>query len=159
MAKKRRQIKKTSHHETNFELQLTALIDTLVILLLFMLKTVSMDSLEIQQAGDLKLPEVTDGVMHGTGPILSINAAGIRWNGQEYLIMTDFKSSNASESWKALKNAIIETAKIEKDENKFNGKVFLEADKKTPFTVLSQALQIARTHGYKDVQFVGARFN
>lgn len=156
---KRRKLKKTTHHETNFELQLTALIDTLVILLLFMLKTVSMDSLEIDQAGNLQLPEVRDGSMQGTGPIMSISDSAIQWNGQIYLNFSAFQASRSDANWNNLGTAIAQTAKTEKDEDKFSGKIFLEADKKTPFPVLSQALQMARAHGYKDVQFVGARYN
>ena len=69
------------------------------------------------------------------------------------------KPLNGADGWKALEMAITSTVIQEKADNKFDGKLFLQADKKTPFPVLQEVLKVAKAHGYKDIRFVGAKYN
>lgn len=158
----------SSHEETNFELQITALIDTLVIILIFMLKTTAMESLEIEQQKNLNIPMVNDGVNQaGKEAKLSINAEGVYWNGNQIVTTENFHyvSKDAQiggAEWTRLSNTIEEAAKAAQGAEgaeKFEGKLLLEADRNTPYPLLDQALKIARQHGYKDIRFVGARYN
>jgi biopolymer transport protein ExbD len=165
----RRKFRKSEHEETNFELQITALIDTLVIILIFMLKTTAMESLEIEQQKDLNIPMVNDGVTENTGSKnarLSINGAGVYWNGAQIITTENFQaisqdSKVGGKAWTQLSAVIQEAAKTasEGQTEKFQGKLMLEADKNTPYPLLDQALKVARQHGYKDILFVGARYN
>lgn len=148
--------------ESNFELQITALIDTLVIILIFLLKSIATDTLELEQGKGITIPSVTNGMTTGKGNRLDISAEAVSWNGQKYLEMADFdikKPLNSAGGWKALNSAIAATVQAEKSEGKFDAKLLLQADKKTPFPVLQEALRAAKSHGYKDIRFVGAKYN
>ncbi len=166
MAKKG--FRKTSHEQSNFELQITALIDTLVILLIFMLKTTAMESLELDQTKDLYIPMVHDGISTSTKEAkLSISKDGIFWNDDQFVFTEGFRPSESDGKvskiqWQQFSAAIAETAKVKKEESEkpeFKGKLYLEADKNTPFPMLDRALKTARQHGFSDIRFVGARYN
>ena len=155
-------MKKKRHLDSSFELQITALIDTLVIILIFLLKSIATDTLELEQGKGIALPMVMNGMTTAEGSRLEISAESVSWNGQSYLQMKDFDSRkplNGADGWKALEMAITSTVIQEKADNKFDGKLFLQADKKTPFPVLQEVLKVAKAHGYKDIRFVGAKYN
>jgi biopolymer transport protein ExbD len=154
--------KRRRPQESNFELQITALIDTLVIILIFLLKSIATDTLEFEQGKGITLPMVVNGLTSASGNRLEISSAGVSWNGQVYLETTDFdtkKPVNGADGWKALNSAIAESVAKEKEANTFDGRLFLQADKKTPFPTLQEALRVAKSHGYKDIRFVGAKYN
>jgi len=154
--------KKSRHQESNFELQITALIDTLVIILIFLLKSIATDTLELEQGKHMSLPMVVNGMTSGKGSRLEINAEAVSWNGQKYLDLQGFdvkRPQNGSEGWKALDQAMEETIKKERADKTFDGKLLLQADKKTPFFALQEVLRVAKSHGYRDIRFVGAKYN
>ena len=165
----KRKFRKSEHEETNFELQITALIDTLVIILIFMLKTTAMESLEIEQQKNLTIPMVNDGVSTAVTKEarLSISGEGVFWNGSQIVFTENFQTitkeaRNGGSQWNQLSAAIQEaaqTAATAAGVAKFEGKLLLEADRNTPYPLLDQALKVARQHGYKDIRFVGARYN
>lgn len=146
-------LKRKKHLESNFELQITALVDTLVIILIFMLKSVSIESLEIDIGKNISLPSVTGGVSVGKGGRLNIATDGVTWNDTKI-----FEGSGTNKGWADLSNAIGETVKKEKTEKIFDGTLLLQADKNTPFPILQQALRAAKNHGYKDIRFVGMKY-
>jgi biopolymer transport protein ExbD len=142
--------------EANFELQITALVDTLVIILIFMLKSVSIESLEIDLGKNIAIPTVNGGVHVGSGGRLNIATDGVTWNDNQIFSYQGFKAASAD--WNKLGNAMGETVEREKKEKKFDGTVLLQADKNTPYPLVQQALRVAKTHGYKDIRFVGAKY-
>lgn len=148
--------------ESNFELQITALIDTLVIILIFLLKSIATDTLDLEQSKGITMPMVVNGMTAGKGSRLDISAQAVSWNGQKYLEMAAFdvrKPINGADGWKGLESAIAATVEKEKADKIFDGKLLLQADKKTPFPVLQEVLKVAKSHGYKDIRFVGAKYN
>ena len=147
--------------ESNFELQITALIDTLVIILIFLLKSIATDTLEMDQGKGVRIPDVFNGLSAGKGSRLEISSVAVSWEGKKYLEMKDFnlKSPLNGTNLDGLSAAIASTATQEKTENKFDGKLFLQADKSTPFPVLQEVLKTAKAQGYKDIRFVGAKYN
>lgn len=154
--------KKSKHQESNFELQITALIDTLVIILIFLLKSIATDTLEVEQGKSMTLPMVFNGMTTGKGSRLDITAEAVSWNGQKYLDLRGFdvkKPVNGEDGWKALNSAIAATVAKEQGDKSFDGKLLLQADKKTPFPALQEVLRVAKSHGYKDIRFVGAKYN
>jgi biopolymer transport protein ExbD len=154
--------KKSKHQESNFELQITALIDTLVIILIFLLKSIATDTLDVEQGKHMTLPMVFNGMTTGKGSRIDITAEAISWNGQKYLDLQAFdvkKPLNGEDGWKALHTAIEATVKQEQADKTFDGKLLLQADKKTPFPALQEVLRVAKSHGYKDIRFVGAKYN
>lgn len=154
--------KKRSHAESNFELQITALVDTLVIILIFLLKSIATDTIEIEQSKGIIMPSVFNGLTDTKGSKMAVSATAVSWNGQEYLQLKDFdiKSPlNGKNGWNALNTAIEATVKQEKAENTFNGKLLLQADKATPYPVLQEVLKTAKSYGYKDIKFVAAKYN
>lgn len=155
-------LRRRKHQESNFELQITALVDTLVIILIFMLKSVATDSLELETSKGITVPMVVNGMTAAKGSRLDISAEGVSWNGQTYLQTQGFdvkKPLNGQDGWKALDTAIAASVAQEKADQTFDGKLLLQADKKTPFPVLQEVLRVAKGHGYKDIRFVGAKYN
>ncbi|MGE3260379.1 MAG: ExbD/TolR family protein [Bacteriovoracia bacterium] len=154
--------KKRHHEDGAFELQITALIDTLVIILIFLLKSIATDTLDLEQSKGITMPMVVNGMTTGAGSRLDISAEAVSWNGQKFLEMKAFdvkKPLNGAEGWKGLEMAMSATVEKEKTEKTFDGKLLLQADKKTPFPVLQEVLKVAKSHGYKDIRFVGAKYN
>jgi len=154
--------KKSRHQESAFELQITALIDTLVIILIFLLKSMATDTLEVEQGKHMTLPMVFNGMSTGKGSRLDITAEGVSWNGQQYVKTQGFdvkKPVNGDDGWKALNTAIDASVKQEQADKTFDGKLLLQADKKTPFPALQEVLRVAKAHGYKDIRFVAAKYN
>lgn len=155
--------KKSKPLESNFELQITALIDTLVIILIFLLKSIATDTLQVEEGKDIKIPSVVNGLTGAANPNrLDISENSVSWNGQAYVEMKNFdlkKPLNGSDGIKALNTALKTSAEQEKASNSFDGKLLLQADKSTPFPVLQEVLKIAKSYGYKDIRFVGAKFN
>ncbi len=154
--------KKHRHQESAFELQITALIDTLVIILIFLLKSIATDTLELEQGKGITMPMVNNGMTTGKGSRLDISASAVSWNGQTYLETSEFdvkKPVNGQDGWNALHTAISATVKQEQAEKTFDGKLLLQADKNTPFPTIQELLRAARSHGYKDIRFVGAKYN
>ncbi|MGZ3653293.1 MAG: ExbD/TolR family protein [Bdellovibrionota bacterium] len=157
-----RTLKKHKHLESNFELQITALIDTLVIILIFLLKSIATDTLDVEQGKGMHIPMVVNGMTAGKGSRLDISSAGVSWNGQRYLELKDFdvkRPVNGEDGWKALHTAIAATVTQETADKSFDGKLLLQADKSTPFPALQEVLKAAKSHGYKDIRFVGAKYN
>ena len=142
--------------ESNFELQITALVDTLVIILIFMLKSVSIESLEIDVGKHIAIPSVNGGVHVGGGGRLNIATDGVSWNETKVFEYQGFKAGE--KDWSALGRAIAQSVEKDKADKKFDGTLLLQADKSTPYTFVQQALRIAKTHGYKDIRFVGAKY-
>lgn len=154
--------KKSKPLESNFELQITALIDTLVIILIFLLKSIATDTLEIEQGKGIIMPSVINGMTAAKGSRLEISPTAISWNGQSFVEMKDFdlhNPINGKEGIAALNAAISATAENEKKEKSFDGKLLLQADKNAPFPVLQEVLKIAKSYGYKDIRFIGAKIN
>lgn len=155
-------LRKSRPLESNFELQITALIDTLVIILIFLLKSIATDTLDVEQAKAMRIPMVFNGMTTGKGSRLDISAGGVSWNGQKYLELNEFdvkKPVNGEDGWKALHSAIAATVTQEQADKTFDGKLLLQADKGTPFPALQEILKAAKSHGYKDIRFVGAKYN
>jgi len=146
--------------ESNFELQITALVDTLVIILIFLLKSMATDSLELDSANNLKIPSLISGISTGTGNRLSISADAISWNNNKFVNLERFvTNTNNKIEWQNLNAIIAEAVKAEKDSKTFTGKLFLQADKNAPYSLVQEALKTAKLHGYKDIRFVGAKYN
>src|ERR1700758_880523 len=123
--------KKHRHNESNFELQITALIDTLVIILIFLLKSMATDSLEVEQGKGMTLPMVFNGMTAGAGSRIDITAAGVSWNGQVLVQTKDWDVKNpvnGADGWKALNAAIAATVEKEQADKTFDGKLLLQAD-------------------------------
>lgn len=154
--------KRRGHQESAFELQITALIDTLVIILIFLLKSIATDTLDLEQSKGITMPMVVNGMTTGAGNRMDISAEAVSWNGTKFIEMQAFdikKPLNGADGWKGLETAIAASVAQEKADQKFEGKLLLQADKKTPFPVLQEVLRVAKSHGYKDIRFVGAKYN
>ena len=154
--------RKRRHHESNFELQITALIDTLVIILIFLLKSVATDSLEVDQGKGITIPSVMNGMTAGKGSRLEVSSTGVVWNGQKTVEMKDFDIKhplNGETGLSALNSAIATSVIKEKADNSFDGALLFQADKSAPLVAIQEVLKIAKSHGYKDIRFIGAKYN
>jgi biopolymer transport protein ExbD len=155
-------MKKRRPMDSAFELQITALIDTLVIILIFLLKSIATDTLDVEQSKGITMPMVNNGMTAGKGSRLDISAEAVSWNGQKFLDTKGFdlkKPVNGEDGWNALHSAMAATVQKEQADKTFDGKLLLQADKHTPFPALQEILKAAKSHGYKDIRFVGAKYN
>lgn len=154
-------LRKRKPLESNFELQITALIDTLVIILLFMLKSISMESLEVETGKGITMPTVQNGMTAGNGARLYVATDGVSWNSQKLVNWDTYANAQKApaQEWTSLGQAMAEQVKKEKEDKTFEGKLLLQADKDVPYPVLQQALRAARNQGYKDIRLVGAKLN
>ena len=154
--------KRKAHAESAFELQITALIDTLVIILIFLLKSIATDTLDIEQSKGITMPMVFNGMTAGAGNRVDISAEAVSWNGQKFIEMKAFdikKPLNGADGWKGLETAMSASAEKDKEDKENGGKLLVQADKHTPFPVIQEVLKVAKSHGYKDIRFVGAKYN
>ena len=159
--------KRREQEEPHFEIQITALIDTLIILVIFLLKTTSVEILQMEREAETNLPLVSEGNKRSINSKLrlSINKDGLFWNGEKVIVANNFELATTSETgWQNLSQKMKSSAaeveeKAEKESKKFDGDFFLEADKETPYPLLSKALATAKKNGLKNIKFVGVRYH
>ena len=159
--------KRKPQEDGHFDIQITALIDTLIILVIFLLKTTSVEILEMERESEINLPVVAEGNKKNINSNLklSINQNGVFWNGEKVVGANGFKLIGAVEKdWLLLSSKMKASAtKVEgiakKESKKFDGDFFLEADKETPYPLLNRALTTAKKNGLKNIKFVGIRYH
>lgn len=159
--------KKLKRGEQDFYLQVTSLIDTLVIILVFMLMTIGSGSVNLEMASNIKLPwstlggELTQGLKvivrldgitvdeKGVVPMKNgeIAASATAESGHKIVPLFQTLAAKAQESKKA----------AEKTGVKFEGKVLLQADKTIPLKTVKQVLYTAARAGYNDFKFAVVR--
>lgn len=159
--------KKLRRGETDFYLQITSLIDTLVIILVFMLMTVGSSSVDLEMASKLTLPWTTNGADLVTGLKLIARMDGITLEEEGIVPMANGEISRSATAeagqkivplFQKLQAKAAESKKqAEKTGVKFEGKVLLQADKAVPLKTIKQVLYTAARAGYNDFKFAVVR--
>lgn len=158
---------KPKRAEQDFYLQITSMIDTLVIILVFMLMTVGSGSVNLEMAGGIKLPWVNQGADLPQGVKLIAKVDGIYLDQEKILPMVNATLPNSLTSedgrkivplFQKLMQLAAESKKAaEKSKVKFEGKVLLQADKQIPLKTVKQILYTAARAGYNDFKFAVIR--
>ncbi|MBI3555686.1 MAG: biopolymer transporter ExbD [Deltaproteobacteria bacterium] len=159
--------KKARRGEQDFYLQITSLIDTLVIILVFMLMTIGSGSVNLEMASNIKLPWSTQGADLTQGLKLVARMDGVSLEQEAIVPMKDGVIAHNLTSEDGKKVTVLFQKMLTKAQEsrkaadktgvKFEGKVLVQADKAVPLKTIKQLLYTAARAGYNDFKFAVVR--
>lgn len=151
----------------DFYLQITSLIDTLVIILVFMLMTIGSGSVNLEMASNVVLPWASQGAELTQGLKVVARPSGIFLDEelvaplQNALVPTDLTSEVGQKIVplfsRFLKVAAQSKREAEKSGVKFEGKILFQADKTIPLKTVKQIMYTAARAGFNDFKFAVIR--
>jgi biopolymer transport protein ExbD len=151
--------------EQDFYLQITSLIDTLVIILVFMLMSLGGGTQEV--ASGVTLPWAIQGAELTQGLKVSAKKDGIYIDEEKIVPMNDstIQSSLLSEDGKKIVPLFQKLLTISKESKssadksgvKFEGKILMQADKGIPIKTIKQILYTSARAGFNDFKFAVIR--
>lgn len=167
----RRKFWKQRHDSSAYELQLTAMVDMMTIILIFLLSSYSTSSVQLTPADRLNLP-----ASFSTGPAVEalkmvVAKHGIYVDDKKIVDLTEgvlnAKETDAKDPqfirllFEELNRQAQKTKSIaEKNEDmKFDGKVIVQVDREVNYKVLKKALYTAAIAGYNDAKFTAIAAN
>lgn len=142
-------------HDAAHMLNLTPMIDVMVIILIFLVKSYSVTPQYLTPAKDLKLAAITSDVSAPDNATLVVGMDGIRIDDQVVVNFAQLKASAFSEaSWPELERKL---RQLQKDK-KFKGSdvLILQADRGLAFDYLKPVIRTAGAAGFKDIKFAGS---
>ncbi len=154
-----------------YELQLTAMVDMMSIILVFLLNSYSTSAIQLTPADRLNLP-----ASFTTGPAVEalkmvVAKHGIYVDDQKIIDLTEGvlnpKDTDAKDTQfiRALFDALDKQAQKTKDiaskneDMKFDGKIIVQVDRAVNYKVLKKALYTAAIAGYNDAKFAAVAAN
>jgi biopolymer transport protein ExbD len=154
--------------QSDFYLQITSLIDTLVIILVFMLMTIGSGSVNLEVASNIVLPWSTKGADIAQGLKVVAKADGVYVDQEKVspLINGTVPAGTTTEDGKKivtlfqkLGSLAAESKRAAKSDPavKFEGKILFQADKNIPLKTIKQILYTAARAGYNDFKFAVIR--
>lgn len=153
--------------EQDFYLQITSLIDTLVIILVFMLMTIGSGSINLEVAPGVRLPSSINGAEVSQGVKVVAKNDGIYVDSEKIVTLENAitKSADISEKDKKINGLFIKLSKLSEESKaaaknsniKFEGRILLQADKSIPLKTIKQILYTAARAGYNDFKFAVLR--
>lgn len=159
--------KKLRRGDQDFYLQITSLIDTLVIILVFMLMTIGSGSVNLEMASNIKLPWSTQGADLTQGVKLIARTDGITLEEQAIVPLAngEVAKNQTTENNKKITVLFQRLAEMAQKSQKaasttgvkFEGKILLQADKTIPLKTIKQVLYTAARAGYNDFKFAVIR--
>ena len=159
--------KKRKRADQDFYLQITSLIDTLVIILVFMLMTLGSGNINLEMAGGVKLLWTVEGAELTQGLKLIARLDGISLDTEAIVPLKAGEVAGAATSEAGRKivplfNKLAATAResqaaAKKSGVKFEGRVLLQADKDLPLKTVKQVLYTAGRAGFHDFRFAVVR--
>lgn len=158
---------KRKRGEDDFFLNITSLIDTLVIILVFMLMTVGSGSVNLEMASGLTLPWASQGAELPQGVKLVAKADGIYIGEEKVAPMVNALAPSAimGENGRKIVPLFQKLAELARESKKaadqsgvkFEGKVLFQADKSIPLKTIKQVLYTAGRAGFNDFKFAVIR--
>lgn len=158
------EIIKKSKKDDGFGLQLTAMVDMFTIMIVFLLKSYDTSTIEIKNVDNLKLPASITSAPPEEALLLLVSQKAIFLNNKKIAVIKDgkieqeFISANDEDYIKPLFEELnVEAKKIEEISKrnpavKFEGKIFMQADKELDYSVLRKVLYTATMAGYGDLR-------
>jgi biopolymer transport protein ExbD len=146
-------------------LQITSLADILMIVLIFLLKSVASglsDQETIKVAGNIKLPTVQNGGGAKDGLKVEISGDKVEVAGQPVAHLQKFRfpasdlnnDMNESSTARSLNSAFRKSFKNEKDEAPI---VWIVADQQAPYTTIQTVIASAALQGYQEFKLAVVR--
>jgi len=145
-------------------LQLTAMVDMFTILIVFLLKSYDTSTLEVKNVDNLVLPASISAEAPEEALLMLVSQKGIFVGDKKVANIVDgkvdkaFISKNDEDYIKPLFEELnIEAKKIEAIAKrnpavKFEGQIFMQADKKLSYAILKKVLYTATMAGYGDLR-------
>lgn len=155
---------KKAKKDTGFTLQLTAMVDMFTIMIVFLLKSYDTSTLEVKNVDNLVLPASVSASAPEEALLMLVSQKGIFINDKRVAEITagkigkQFISDNDEDYIKPLFEELnSEAKKIEEISKrnpavKFEGRVFMQADKALSYAVLKKVLYTATLAGYGDLR-------
>jgi len=155
---------KKAKKDTGFTLQLTAMVDMFTIMIVFLLKSYDTSTLEVKNVDNLVLPASISAEAPEEALLMLVSQKGIFVNDKKVADITDgkvdlaFISKDDEDYIKPLFEELnAEAKKIEEIAKrnpavKFEGRVFMQADKALNYAVLKKVLYTATMAGYGDLR-------
>lgn len=157
---------KKKRHMLEIGLNITSLIDVLVVLIFFLVKSVTVTSSAVSTPPGIKLPSTNSETKVEESTSVSLSSTQLRVNNEVVLeIHGGFKPSDLENDKRTVKSL---RAALEKERNKktevfrkngdtnfvLPGKILVQADKDIPFDTLKYLLHTTAASGFTDYQFV-----
>lgn len=142
-------------HEIHADVNLTPMIDTLIVLLIFLVKSYSVTPAYLTPTQSIELSRTSSTEGAPDKPALIIGKDGILLDGK---VIIGFKDGVPERDFS--KDPFIQELKDRLDKLKegdaeFSGTLILQADKSIPFHVLRPILRTAGVSGFFDIKFAG----
>lgn len=155
--------KKRRRGSDDFYLQITSLIDTLVIILVFMLMSLGSSNVNIDVASNIRLPASYQGAELAQALKLVAKTDGIYVEEEKVAPLQNALAlaGSTAEDGKKIVPLFQKLSKLALDNQKaakasgvkFEGKILLQADKSIPLKTIKQVLYTAARAGYNDFKF------
>lgn len=147
------------------DLDITSLLDILVIMLVFLLKSYNSSGVVLNVPKDITLPKSESQNLNTTGVLVQVSKSSIWVDDQQILDITKSNSSNIFDSGKLriipLFNSLVAKRKIvtqvqntTPEAKKFTGIVNLVVDKSIKYSFLKKIMFTCAAAGYKEYKFV-----
>jgi biopolymer transport protein ExbD len=148
-----------------FDIDITSLLDILVIMLVFLLKSYNSSGVVFNIPKDITIPKSESQSLNNTGIMVQVSANSIWVDDKSVLDITNAKTSNIFDSGKMriipLYNSLVEKRKIvtqvqnsSPDAKPFSGIVNLIVDKSIKYSFLKKVMYTCASAGYKEYKFV-----
>lgn len=172
--------RKNKQRSMAFKLQLTSLMDILIILVVFLLKSYALSDMSVVREDKIEVPVTSAKAVFGEGWHLIVSREKIIFDNEEVLtfigdpeerkfelpeeVQNDPKRQEyglrplydalykAKEDWETLKLRAGDVAK--EDEKKWKGELLVQADRDAPYDLLRKVMFTAGMAGYKKFRLV-----
>ncbi len=167
----RRKFWRQRHDNSAYELQLTAMVDMMTIILIFLLNSYSTSAIQLTPADRLALPVSFSASSPLEALKMVVAKHGIYVDDERIVEMNEgvlsAKDTDAKDPQfiRALFTALDKAAQKTKDiatkneDMKFDGKIIVQVDKAVNYKVLKKALYTAAIAGYNDAKFAAITAN
>jgi biopolymer transport protein ExbD len=167
----RRKFWRQRHDSSAYELQLTAMVDMMTIILIFLLNTYSTSSVQLTPADRLNLPASFSSNPPIEALKLVVAKHGIYLDDEKIIDLNEGAlnpkdvDTKDQQFIRALFTALDKQAQKTKDiaakneDMKFDGKIIIQVDRAVSYKVLKKALYTAAIAGYNDAKFAAVAAN
>lgn len=149
---------KAGHGHGGAHLNLTPMIDMMVVLMIFLVKVYSMEPEYLTKTQDIELAQTLSPVAAPDAPVIMIGKDGIVVEGRVVVPLVDGKGIQTKGGIiPELRDELSRMAKAAKEAQgeKFQGTLILQADQSIPFDSLKPVFRSAGLAGFLDFKFAG----
>ena len=143
---------------TNADLQLTSMVDMFTLLVIFLLSNFSATGEVLFMSKDIQLPQASHGTVIERAPVVAITDNYIGLEGQK-VVDVDQISHDEILNIQQLEDSLRDLKKREElvyqldKEHQFDGKVNIQADKRTHFKIIKRVMYSCAMAGYGNINF------